>query len=132
MSPAPSPAFSRASSLEREREMSIGPDGSRKVLRIKRLVWFAPVFPRLDFDCRVQVDDEWQTEIIRDPAVIRAYVRARQLLEEEATLADNLAPTGDADKDKRYKKRYVTSSYYSSCPSDGGNDSLGWRNRLPE
>lgn len=56
---------------------------------------------------RIQVDDEWQTEIIRDPAVIRAYVRARQILEEEATLADNLAPTGDADKDKRYKKRYV-------------------------
>jgi hypothetical protein len=56
---------------------------------------------------RIQVDDEWQTEIIRDPAVIRAYVRARQILEEEATLADNLAPTGDVDKDKRYKKRYV-------------------------
>lgn len=55
----------------------------------------------------VQVDDEWQTEIIRDPAVIRAYVHARQLLEEEATLADNLAPTGDVDKDKRYKKRCV-------------------------
>jgi len=67
--------------------MSMGPD-SRKVLRIKRLV-----------------DDEWQIEIIRDPAVIRAYVRARLAIEEEATLADNLAPTGDADTDKRYKKR---------------------------
>ncbi|KAF8445744.1 TAF1 transcription initiation factor TFIID subunit TAF1 [Boletus edulis BED1] len=92
MSPAPgrpsSPAFSRGSSLERDREMSLGPDGSRKVLRIRRLV-----------------DDEWQTEIIRDPAVIRAYVRARLAIEEEATLADNLAPTGDADTDKRYKKR---------------------------
>ncbi|KAF9229061.1 TAF1 transcription initiation factor TFIID subunit TAF1 [Gyrodon lividus] len=92
MSPTPvgpaSPALSRGSSLEREREMSLGPEGSRKVLRIKRLV-----------------DDEWQTEIIRDQAVIRAYVRARQMLEEEATLADNLAPTGDADTDKRYKKR---------------------------
>ncbi|KIK94115.1 hypothetical protein PAXRUDRAFT_828325 [Paxillus rubicundulus Ve08.2h10] len=85
---AASPAFSRGSSLERDRELSMGPEGSRKVLRIKRLV-----------------DDEWQTEIIRDPAVIRAYVRARQILEEEATLADNLAPTGDADTDKRYKKR---------------------------
>lgn len=79
-------AFSRASSLEREG--SLGPDGSKKVLRIKRLV-----------------DGEWQTEIIRDPAVIRAYVRGRQLIEEEATLADHLAPTGDADKDKRAKKR---------------------------
>jgi hypothetical protein len=36
---APSPAFSRGSSLEREREFSIGPDGnSRRILRIKRLV----------------------------------------------------------------------------------------------
>jgi len=53
----------------------------------------------------MQVDDEWQTEIIRDPAVIRAYVHGRQLIEEEATLANSLAPTGDADKDKRAKKR---------------------------
>ncbi|KAI6047814.1 TAF1 transcription initiation factor TFIID subunit TAF1 [Pisolithus marmoratus] len=92
MSPAPvvpsSPAFSRGSSLDRDREMSMGPDGSRKVLRIKR-----------------RVDGDWRTEIIRDPAVIRAYVRARQQIEEETTLADNLAPTGDADTDKRYKKR---------------------------
>ena len=54
-----------------------------------------------------KVDGLWQTEIIRDPAVIRAYVRGRQALEEEATLADSLAPTGDADKDKRAKKRYM-------------------------
>jgi transcription initiation factor TFIID subunit 1, fungi type len=51
---------------------------------------------------------EWRTEIIRDPAVIRAYVRGRQALEEEATLADSLAPTGDADKDKRAKKRQAS------------------------
>ncbi|KAG5654712.1 hypothetical protein H0H81_007468 [Sphagnurus paluster] len=84
----PSPSFSRASSLDRDREGSIGPDGNKRVLRIKRLI-----------------DGEWQTEIIRDPAVIRAYVRGRQALEEESTLADSLAPTGDADKDKRAKKR---------------------------
>jgi transcription initiation factor TFIID subunit 1 len=36
-------------------------------------------------------------------------MRGRQLLEEEATLADSLAPTGDADKDKRAKKRPVPS-----------------------
>ncbi|KAF9015586.1 atypical/TAF1 protein kinase [Cyathus striatus] len=83
-----SPSFSRASSLDRDREGSLGPEGSRKVLRIKRLI-----------------DGEWQTEIIRDPAVIRAYVRSRQAIEEESTLADSLAPTGDADKDKRAKKR---------------------------
>ncbi|RDB29477.1 putative transcription initiation factor TFIID subunit [Hypsizygus marmoreus] len=95
MSPTPaepsrpaSPAFSRGSSVDHDREMSMGPDGNKRVLRIKRLT-----------------DGEWQTEIIRDPAVIRAYVRGRQALEEEATLADSLAPTGDADKDKRAKKR---------------------------
>jgi hypothetical protein len=88
--------------------MSLGPNDSRKVLRIKRLVCCSPLFhARNLIHSRMQVDDEWQTEIIRDPAVIRAYVRARQILEEEATLADNLAPTGDVDKDKRYKKRYV-------------------------
>ncbi|KAJ6575353.1 TAF1 transcription initiation factor TFIID subunit TAF1 [Mycena capillaripes] len=86
-SPA-SPAFSRGSSLERDREMSLGPESSRRVLRIRRLIL-----------------GEWQTEIIRDPAVIRAYVRGRQAIEEEQTLADSLAPTGDADKDKRAKKR---------------------------
>ncbi|TFK30851.1 atypical/TAF1 protein kinase [Coprinopsis marcescibilis] len=81
-----SPAFSRASSVDREG--SVGPDGGKRVLRIRRLI-----------------DGEWQTEIIRDPAVIRAYVRGKQALEEESTLADHLAPTGDADKDKRAKKR---------------------------
>src|SRR5882762_2915759 len=35
---APSPAFSRGSSLDRDREVSMGPDGARRVLRIKRLV----------------------------------------------------------------------------------------------
>jgi transcription initiation factor TFIID subunit 1, fungi type len=55
----------------------------------------------------VQILGEWQTEIIRDPSVIRAYVRGRQALEEEATLADSLAPTGDAAKDLRAKKRSV-------------------------
>ncbi|KAF8215977.1 TAF1 transcription initiation factor TFIID subunit TAF1 [Mycena galopus ATCC 62051] len=87
-SPA-SPAFSRGSSLDRDRDTSMGPEGSsRRVLRIQRLIL-----------------GEWQTEIIRDPAVIRAYIRARQVVEEEQTLADSLAPTGDVDKDKRAKKR---------------------------
>lgn len=86
---SPAPAQSRMNSVEREG--SIGPDGSsRRVLRIKRLV-----------------DGEWQTEIVRDPGVIRAYVRNKQLLEEEQTMADSLAPTGDAEKDKRAMKRSV-------------------------
>ena len=54
-----------------------------------------------------QVNGEWKTEIVRDPAVIRAYARRRQSIEEETTMADSLAPTGDVDKDKRAKKRCV-------------------------
>ena len=56
-----------------------------------------------------QVDGEWRTEIIRDAAVINAYVKKRQAIEEENTTADALAPTGDAEKDKRMKKRCVCS-----------------------
>ena len=42
---------------------------------------------------------------MRDPAVIRAYVRRRQIIEEENTTADRLAPTGDEERDKRARKR---------------------------
>ncbi|OBZ79847.1 putative transcription initiation factor TFIID subunit [Grifola frondosa] len=87
--PGPSsPTFSRGSSLARERDMSLGPEAQRKVLRIKRLV-----------------NGEWKFEIIRDTAVINAYVKRRQAIEEETTAADALNPTGDADKDRRARKR---------------------------
>lgn len=118
-----SPAFSRGSSLEREG--SVGPEGSRKVLRIKRLVCtriliYISIYLTLT---RLEIDGIWRTEIIRDPAVIRAYVRGRQLLEEEATLADSLAPTGDADKDKRAKKRLVHFTLRMPIVIDIGSDS---------
>ncbi|KAI5897841.1 uncharacterized protein SCHCODRAFT_02610400 [Schizophyllum commune H4-8] len=71
-----------------DREASMAPDSVKKVMRIKRLI-----------------DGVWKTEIVRDPAVIRAYIRSRQILEEESTMADSLAPTGDAEKDKRAMKR---------------------------
>ncbi|KAI9068702.1 atypical/TAF1 protein kinase [Trametes sanguinea] len=82
-----SPTYSRGSSLARERDGSVGPD-ARRVLRIKRFV-----------------DGEWKTEIVRDPAVITAYVKKRQAIEEENLTADALAPTGDAERDRRAKKR---------------------------
>lgn len=106
----PTPPYSRGSSIDRERDGSVGPDGSKSVLRIRRLVSLLsyPETGKAEFN---KVDGLWQTEIIRDPAVIRAYVRGRQALEEEATLADSLAPTGDADKDKRAKKRYLCCPY---------------------
>lgn len=90
---APSPGLSRASSIERDRDVSVGPD-SRRVLRIKRLV-----------------DGKWCTEIVRDAAVVRAYMRRRQIIEDETTGADTLAPTGDIDRDARAKKRYVLTVY---------------------
>jgi len=51
------------------------------------------------------IDDKWNTEIVRDAAVIRAYIRRRQIIEDETTGADTLAPTGDTDRDARAKKR---------------------------
>jgi hypothetical protein len=57
--------------------------------------------------CWQQVGGEPKYEIVRDPAVIVAYLRKRQVIEEETTLADTLAPTGDAEKDARAKKRCV-------------------------
>ncbi|KIK70768.1 hypothetical protein GYMLUDRAFT_32818 [Collybiopsis luxurians FD-317 M1] len=71
-----------------DRGGSVDPEAHRRVMRIKRLI-----------------NGSWETEIVRDPAVIRAYIRNRQLIEEENTMTDSLAPTGDADKDKRAKKR---------------------------
>ena len=68
-------------------------------------VWYVIFYQLNSILTQWQVAGEWHTEIIRDPAVIRAYIRGRQLIEEEATLANSLAPTGDADKDKRAKKR---------------------------
>ena len=50
---------------------------------------------------------EWETEIVREPAVINAYLKKRQIIEEEAQLTNTLAPTGDVDKDARARKRYV-------------------------
>jgi len=52
-----------------------------------------------------QVDGIWKTEIVRDSAVISAYVRKRQQIEEELIAEEALAPTGDMDRDARAKKK---------------------------
>ncbi|KAI0639982.1 atypical/TAF1 protein kinase [Trametes polyzona] len=83
-----SPTYSRGSSLARERDGSLGPEAQRRVLRIKRFV-----------------DGEWKMEVVRDPAVITAYLKKRQAIEEENLTADALAPTGDAERDRRARKR---------------------------
>ncbi|ORY53385.1 hypothetical protein BCR35DRAFT_310520 [Leucosporidium creatinivorum] len=62
--------------------------GQNKTLRIKRLV-----------------NGKWETEIVREPTIIGAYVRQRQLIEEEKTEADDLLPSDDEGKNERHKKR---------------------------
>ncbi|KAI7885524.1 hypothetical protein K492DRAFT_141626 [Lichtheimia hyalospora FSU 10163] len=47
----------------------------------------------------------WQEEVVRDPVVIKSYLRQRQMIEEEATSVEALRPTDDAEKNERMKKR---------------------------
>ncbi|KAH8835873.1 atypical/TAF1 protein kinase [Flagelloscypha sp. PMI_526] len=71
-----------------EEEQEAMDTDNRRVLRIKRMI-----------------HGTWKTEIVRDPAVIRAYVKGRLALEEENTATNTLKPTGDAEKDERAYKR---------------------------
>ncbi|KAI8371514.1 uncharacterized protein BYT42DRAFT_580545 [Radiomyces spectabilis] len=50
-------------------------------------------------------EKSWQQEVVRDPVVIKSYLRQRQMIEEEATSAEALEPTDDAEKNARMKKR---------------------------
>jgi transcription initiation factor TFIID subunit 1 len=99
--------------MERDRDVSVGPDGGRRVLRIKRFI-----------------DGKWATEIVRDAAVIRAYIRRRQIIEDETTGADTLAPTGDIDRDARAKKRCVHVHYIQTCLSSLNFGFTDWKRRL--
>ncbi|CAG8657028.1 18316_t:CDS:10, partial [Gigaspora margarita] len=47
----------------------------------------------------------WTKTLVTDPAVINAYVRNRQLIEEQLLSAELLEPTNDEEKNKRMKKR---------------------------
>lgn len=70
-------------------------------------------------------------EIVRDAAVIAAYVRKRRQLEEESTMANTLAPTGDAERDAWAKKRCVTPcrSLVLSCQSSADGMALAGRGK---
>ncbi|KAG1460419.1 hypothetical protein G6F56_005952 [Rhizopus delemar] len=50
-------------------------------------------------------EKSWQQEVVRDPVVIKSYLRQRQMIEEEATSAEALEPTDDEEKNARMKKR---------------------------
>jgi transcription initiation factor TFIID subunit 1 len=84
---------SRAESMRHDRSpspMSMNVDGDRanKVLRIRRMV-----------------NGKWQREIVRDPAVINAYLAQRKKIEDEAIATEDLLPTGDAAIDMARMKR---------------------------
>ncbi|KAI9273576.1 hypothetical protein BY458DRAFT_473908 [Sporodiniella umbellata] len=50
-------------------------------------------------------EKSWHEEVVRDPVVIKSYLRQRQMIEEEATSAEALEPTDDVEKNARMKKR---------------------------
>lgn len=65
-----------------------GGDKSTKVLRIRRFI-----------------NGKWQREMVRDPAVINAYLTRRKKIEDEAIATEDLLPTGDAAIDLARMKR---------------------------
>jgi hypothetical protein len=89
-----------------------------KTLRIKRLVRLSS-FVRLSFEADpfppLQINGKWETEIVRDPSVIKAYVHQRSVIDEEKLEADELLPSDDEGKNERRKKRCV--SFPSSLAS---------------
>lgn len=54
---------------------------------------------------RRQVNGRWQTEVVRDPKVIQAYISARRRIADEETTTEALVPTGDAALDAARRKR---------------------------
>ncbi|SCV70550.1 BQ2448_3312 [Microbotryum intermedium] len=79
---------SRASSPAETVGSGAGGEKQAKTLRIKRLI-----------------EGKWETEIVRDPTIISAYVRQRKMIEEEKTEADDLLPSDDEGKNERARKR---------------------------
>ncbi|KAF9437750.1 hypothetical protein BGZ76_011280 [Entomortierella beljakovae] len=49
----------------------------------------------------------WKSETIRDPAVMNAYIRQRQYIEESSISTEALEPTNDEAKNQRWKKRIM-------------------------
>ena len=54
-----------------------------------------------------QVDGEWKNEFIRDPHVIKAYLRAKEDHEMQNQSVENLMPTGNEEMDAKARARYV-------------------------
>lgn len=106
MGAADSPgAFSRASSVDYTHD---GQHRLTRVLKIQRFVsdCYCVLLSTLLKECE-QVDGEWRKEFVRDPHVIKAYIRAKEEQELLAQNVETFEPTGDADKDKKMLERYV-------------------------
>lgn len=72
-------------------EENMNKGGPPKVLRIRRLV-----------------NGVWKSEVVRDQAVIKGYLRQRQLVEaEDEQEPESLQLTGDVERDKVIKKKCV-------------------------
>lgn len=83
-------AMSRVSTPDPEAGSQAGqdPNAASKVLKIRRMI-----------------GGKWQTEVVRDAAVINAYVRQRQRIEDENTATEALVPTDDAAMNASRRKR---------------------------
>lgn len=85
-------SFSRQSSPERDDGMSMGSRNhlvaANKALKIRRLI-----------------DGKWQTEVVRDPTVVNAYLRQRRLIDEQESSAEALMPSDDPEKNRMAKRR---------------------------
>jgi hypothetical protein len=53
----------------------------------------------------LQIDGKWQTEVVRDPTVVNAYLRQRRLIDEQESSAEALMPSDDPEKNRLAKRR---------------------------
>lgn len=88
--------------------------GANKAVKIRRLV-----------------NGKWQKEIVRDPAVVNAYLRQRRLIEEQEPLTGDLAPTDDPELNARRKKACVSLSLRVQCFAADLNGGVESRSRSP-
>ncbi|WFD40407.1 uncharacterized protein MJAP1_003393 [Malassezia japonica] len=73
---------------EEERRHMIAEQKSSKPLLVRRLI-----------------NGVWYKHIVRNPAVVNAYVKQRKEIEEQSIMTESLVPTGDAALDALRKKR---------------------------
>ncbi|KAI9143606.1 hypothetical protein BKA69DRAFT_1060401 [Paraphysoderma sedebokerense] len=103
MSPMSGPSHSRTADWDDDVSSMNGSMGSRsaasaggsknKYMVIKRLIRFE------------NGQTEWRSEIVRDPKVINAYVRQRQLIDTQEAGLEQFEPTDKAHENERRKRK---------------------------